>query len=470
MLSLPLLLEFAAYMVGSFWKIYIVNTFLRIDFITLTLFIGVGAVILIRDYVNALNEKDKINATLEATVEERTHNLEAQKEIAQRQTLLAVEASKAKSEFLARMSHEVRTPLNAILGLSKLLLSKKPPDELYEDITDIQTEGSNLLQIVNSILDFSKIESGKIDIVNKNYLFKGLIDEIGEAVKAIISSTNLQFIVELDARIPESLKGDALRIKQILLNLLGNSLKYTQHGFVKLSASLASPAGEAPVLCFKVIDSGIGIRVEDQARLFQDFTRVDIEKNRSIPGTGLGLAICASYCKAMGGTISVESVYGHGSVFIIELPQEAADSPFPGPAEGNKLEPSFSAPKARILIVDDMRTNLKVAEAMVGLFKAQIDTVRSGNEALEKIRTSPPYDLILLDHMMPEKDGIETAREIRALGLKDLPIIALTANAVSGMREMFIESGFNGYLSKPIVFKELESVLSAWLPKEKLQV
>ncbi|GBU23492.1 sensor kinase [Fibrobacteria bacterium R8-3-H12] len=373
-------------------------------------------------------------------------------------------ASKAKSDFLAKMSHEIRTPMNAIIGMAELALREQTSDAAREHIITIKQAGANLLSIINDILDFSKIESGKLGIVPSNYLFSSLIKDVISIIKMRIVGSNLSFVVDIDPNIPNSLFGDETRIRQALLNVLSNAVKYTKKGFISFSAS-GEITGDTVLLTIEIADSGIGIKPEDLKKLFGEFVQVDMASHKGVEGTGLGLAITKNLIKMMNGDISVQSEYGKGSTFTIKLPQKIRSDESLDIAKNDSIAIKFSAPKAKILVVDDMGTNLKVAEGLMRPYKMQIDTCLSGIEAIEKIKADN-YDLVFMDHMMPEMDGIEATKIIRETHA-NLPIVALTANAVSGTREMFLSNGFNDFLSKPIDIVKLNSILEKWIPKEK---
>jgi len=496
-------------------------------------------------------------------------------------------ASNAKSEFLAKMSHEIRTPMNAIIGMAELALRENMDDSVHEHVVTIKQASTNLLSIINDILDFSKIESGKLEIIPGNYQFSSLVHDVISIIKMKVVDSNLQFVTNIDCNIPNSLFGDETRIRQVLLNILSNAVKYTKKGFVSFSVSVEK-SGDTAYLTIDVTDSGKGIKAEDLKKLFGEFVQVDMSSNRGIEGTGLGLAITKNLVKMMNGDINVHSEYRKGSMFTITLPQkiqsleplavvekpetknvlvyekneiyadsivctvdnlgvncERAESdetlreklkskeytylfvsysqmeqaksiiqelgsktqiivltefgnavtdrslsvlPMPvhsisvanvlnGVADNFSYSTSesitarFTVPKARVLIVDDINTNLKVAEGLMLPYKMHIDLRLSGVEAIEAVKANN-YDLVFMDHMMPEMDGIEATKLIREMSKEDshyanLPIIALTANAISGTREMFLANGFNDFLSKPIDMVKLNAVLAKWLPKEK---
>ena len=497
-------------------------------------------------------------------------------------------ASKAKSDFLAKMSHEIRTPMNAITGMAELALRQKIPDAAREHIITIKQAGNNLLSLINDLLDFSKIESGKLEIIPGNYQFSSLIHDVVSIIKMRVVDSNISFVVNIDCNVPNSLFGDETRIRQILLNVLSNAVKYTKKGFVSFSVS-GEINEDTAFLTIDVTDTGNGIKQEDLEKLFGEFVQIDMASHRGVEGTGLGLVITKKLVNAMGGDINVQSEYGKGSTFritlsqkicspeplaVIESPEEKsvlvyeknkiyADSilytvdnlgvvchkaendyelreklqakdytflfvsytmlvnakamikelnskteivvlaEFGNVPSGINLEilampvhsisvanilnglpdrfsygseenisvVQFSAPKARILIVDDIGTNLKVAEGLMLPYNMQMDLCYSGAAAIEFVRKNQ-YDLVFMDHMMPEMDGIEATKIIREMGgenpyYANLPIIALTANAVFGTKEMFLSNGFNDFLSKPIDTIKLNAILAKWIPREK---
>ncbi len=495
-------------------------------------------------------------------------------------------ASKAKSEFLAKMSHEIRTPMNAIVGMSELALREEKLAPAKEHVLTIKQASANLLAIINDILDFSKIESGKLEIIPANYLFSSLVNDVVSIIRMRVVDSRLRFVVNIDSNIPNALFGDEIRVRQVLLNILSNAVKYTKKGFISFSVNGKIKEEGTVLLTIDVADSGKGIRNEDIGKLFGDFIQVDMTANKGIEGTGLGLAITKNLVYAMGGDISIYSEYGKGSTFTITLPQKI-NSPEPlasveNPEEksvlvyerrqihadsmicnidnlgvnctrvknneelyaklktkdysfifvpyvlledvkkilselGSKIQivaltgfghtitdkdlgtlampvhsisvanilngisdtfsysansyrfsNTFIAPEARVIIVDDISTNLQVAEGLLLPYKMHVDLCLSGAEAIEAVKENN-YDLVFMDHMMPEMDGVEAAKHIRELGerFQNLPIIALTANAVSGVKEMFLANGFNDFLSKPIDTVKLNGILGKWISKEK---
>ncbi|MCL2207132.1 MAG: transporter substrate-binding domain-containing protein [Fibromonadales bacterium] len=381
----------------------------------------------------------------------------------------AEQSNRAKTAFLAKMSHEIRTPMNAITGMAELALRKDISNTVREEVTTIKRAGANLLSIINDILDLSKVESGKLEIIPKDYRFSSLINDVTSIIKAKLVNSKIQFDLKIDKNIPNVLFGDETRIRQIFLNVLGNAVKFTNEGSILFLIN-GEITEDTVVITADITDSGKGIREEDIQKLFGDFVQVDLTSNREVEGTGLGLSITKNLVEAMGGSISVKSEYGKGSTFIITLPQKIR-SYEPMKMSENQEDASdftvrFNAPKARLLVVDDIETNLKVAEGLLSYYKVQLDLCLSGQKAIGKIDSDNPYDLIFMDHMMPEMDGVETTRLIREKGY-ELPIIALTANAVSGTKEMFLSNGFNDFLSKPIDIAKLNAILEKWIPKEK---
>jgi signal transduction histidine kinase/CheY-like chemotaxis protein len=499
----------------------------------------------------------------------------------------ADEKDKRKSSFLANMSHEIRTPMNAIIGFAELALREDIPPAAYEHIFTIKQAGANLLSIINDILDFSKIESGKLEILPSDYLLSSLVNDVVSIIKMRATYSRLRFVVNIDCNIPNALFGDEVRVRQILLNVLSNAVKYTDKGFVsfKVTGNIDENSPDTVTLVAEVSDSGKGIKKEDLGKLFKDFSQVDKMKNKGIEGTGLGLAITNNVLKAMGGSIAVNSEYGKGSTFTVSLPQKftsseklarveggaaksvivyerreiysssvvstienlgvrctlvatefefdekiagnAYDFIFTAPALyeavkkiiakrrskakvallaefgdavadrdatilsmpvysitvanmlngvsgssdfGAKKETfaKFIAPEAEVMVVDDTSTNLRVAEGLLAPYKLSLTLCKSGPEAIAAAQTRQ-FDLIFMDHMMPGMDGIEATQQIRALSKthRTLPIIALTANAVSGAKEMFLSEGFNDFISKPIDIAKLNHVLDKWIKPEK---
>jgi signal transduction histidine kinase/CheY-like chemotaxis protein len=387
----------------------------------------------------------------------------------------ATEASRAKSEFLARTSHEIRTPMNAIIGLSELATREYGSPKVLEYIKSIQRAGTGLLSIINDILDFSKIESGNISLNRLKYDIFSILNDVINIITIRLVEKPIELIIDTDSTLPGSLVGDATRIKQIILNLLSNAVKYTDKGYIKFTVKYDKISANEIKIFFIVEDSGIGIKESDIDKLFGKFYRIEEKHNSNVEGTGLGLAIAKSLCHSMGGEITLKSEYGQGSTFTATIPQEVDDwkpidenSLINLPNE-NKQNASFIAPEVDVLIVDDYQSNLLVAEGLLKYYRFNVFTCLNGREAVEMIRERC-FDLILMDHMMPEMDGIEATNAIRSMEgerFQGLPIIALTANAVSGMREMFLANGFNDFLSKPIEFSMLDLILRKWIPETK---
>jgi signal transduction histidine kinase/CheY-like chemotaxis protein len=491
------------------------------------------------------------------------------------------EENKSKSTFLARMSHEIRTPMNAIIGMSELALRADKLASMAECVVSIKQAGHNLLSIIDDILDFSRIESGNLGIVSAPYLFASVLNDAINVIRMRLLGKPLVFAVYVGGGVRNNLIGDEYRIRQILLNVLSNAVKYTPEGTITLTVESADTGNGTVLMTFKTADSGIGIKKEDLEDLFADFVRLDLNRNRSVEGTGLGLAITRSLCLAMGGNIAAESTYGVGSVFTVTLPQKfVGDDPvalvknpeekrvlfyderpfyaesvltalrtlgvdvflaqnpeafltrlkdnafqfafvspglfdqamnlvkkldlrvrlvllagfdapslswdvsvLPMPAYAvsiaNVLNGTassdwkkaasihFTAPDAKVLVVDDNLVNLKIARGLLEPYGMQVDVCKSGAQALT-IADQNRYDLVFMDHMMPDMDGVETTIRLRGIvEYRDVPIVALTANAISGMREMFLEKGMNDFLSKPIDPVKLETVLRKWIPESK---
>lgn len=501
---------------------------------------------------------------------------------------IAERAAKAKTNFLANTSHEIRTPMNAILGMTELILREEISDIVKENAINIKSAGTNLLGIINDILDISKIESGKLDIIEDEYEFASIINDITNIANVRMDEKNIKFLVEVEPSIPYKMYGDEVRLRQIIINLVNNGIKFTDEGFVKLKINWTKGDNASLDLLVSVEDSGIGIKDEDKEKLFQTFNQVNIKKNRKIEGTGLGLSICKSLLELMHGEIKVESTYGKGSIFSFRLPQKVLNyKPFikiplkntnqkvlvleenenyrnsldyafktlevEAEIENNedvfieklnkdtydqvfmptnivyKLKEmekevcketkvvamlgrresyqvmenikiiqkpiyglsiaalindenlnniynttnekeivKFIAPKAKILIVDDNLVNLKVAKGLMSPYEMEIDIVISGYEAINMVQKKN-YDIVFMDHMMPGMDGVETTKAIRNLNngvFEELTIIALTANAVTGAKDMFIENSLNDFLSKPIEIKKLNLILNKWIRED----
>lgn len=389
----------------------------------------------------------------------------------------AILANQAKAVFLASMSHEIRTPLNAVLGMDELILRESTEKNIQEYALDIKNAGRSLLALINDILDFSKIESGKLTILPSEYEVVSLLNDCYSMTSGKAEAKKLTLQVDSNPLIPKILYGDEIRIRQIILNLLNNAIKYTSEGEVILSLDGHSLGDNEYLLQITISDTGIGIRAEDQPKLFESFERIDEIKNRNIEGTGLGLPITKQLVDLMHGTITVKSEYGSGSVFRVELPQkivsaEAAGDFISDSPHNTSGMPShqktFRVPEGRILIVDDVPLNLKFLKALLKPSQIQIDTARSGMECLELVKTSS-YHIIFLDHMMPDMDGVETLRAMHKLSENKnthTPVIMLTANALSGAREEYLAAGFSDYLAKPVQPDKLQHILLKYLPQE----
>ncbi len=387
-------------------------------------------------------------------------------------------ANEAKGKFLARMSHEIRTPINAVLGMDEMILRESREQNIKEYAMDIYMAGQTLLSLINDILDFSKIDSGKMEIVPVEYDTSSLIYDLSNMTSQRAKDKNISFEVEADSEIPSRLYGDDVRIRQVLMNILTNAVKYTNEGTVWLRIQSRRIDGTA-VLRFEVEDTGIGIKKEDLPRLSAEFERIEEERNRNIEGSGLGMNITIQLLALLGSRLQVESTYGKGSKFYFELEQKIIDGTPIGDfqsrvhqiTENYKYSTRFCAPDARILVVDDNAVNRRVLRNLLKETQIQVADAGGGAECLELVQREH-YDLIFLDHMMPEMDGVETLHRMRALSdypCHDTPVIVLTANAVSGAKEKYLAEGFDNFLSKPIVPEKLENMIKYMLPGELLQ-
>ncbi len=376
----------------------------------------------------------------------------------------ADKANAAKTDFLSSMSHEIRTPLNAIVGFSQNLYEDNIPDSAKEQVEDIISASNSLLEIVNGILDISKIEANKLEIINDEYSFKKVFDELVILTRARMGEKTLDFRVVYDESIPPVFFGDKTRIKQVILNLLTNSVKYTKTGFIEFKVSSVIK-DDVCRLIISVEDSGVGIKQENIDKLFTKFQRFE-ERNTTIEGTGLGLAITKKLVELMGGQIIVHSVYGEGSKFTIVINQRIVKNPVKNIEEMHSLAVNsevFDLSGKKVLVVDDNKLNLKVASKLLEKYSLDIETVVSGFECLDKIKAGNKYDLVLLDDMMPKMSGVETLKELKKIEGFTTPVVILTANAISGMKEKYLNDGFNDYLAKPIDKAELNRVLKAFL-------
>lgn len=375
----------------------------------------------------------------------------------------AVKANNAKSEFLSSMSHEIRTPLNAIVGFSQALSEEDINDNAKDEVKDIMMASNSLLELVNGILDISKIESGKIEIVNTEYQFKNIYDELVILAKARMGDKPLDFRCHYDEDIPPVLYGDYTRVKQVILNILTNAVKYTREGYIDFSVSSVRK-DDICRLIISVEDSGIGIKQENIPKLFTKFERLDLEKNITIEGTGLGLAMTKKLVELMNGTIVVQSIYGKGSKFTIAIDQRVVHKEVVVEKSEEKKVSEVHAEGRKVLIVDDNKINLKVASRLLENYKLDITTVESGALCIDKVNSNT-YDLILMDDMMPNMSGVETLHKLKEIDGFAIPVVALTANAVTGMKEKYLNDGFDDYLAKPINRDELNNIVAKYLNK-----
>ena len=465
-------------------------------------------------HIRTRDEIEELYHAVDRTVHDMVHYIDrVRHEQELKEDLRVAEAaSKAKSEFLSNMSHEIRTPINAVLGLDEMILRESREEEIRRYATDIQSAGSTLLALINDILDSSKIESGKMEILPVQYELASTINDLVNMISTKAKDKDLELIVHVDETTPRLLFGDEIRVKQCILNVLTNAVKYTEKGSVTMEIGwipydpahpldLDGSGGEGEVseggtaeiteeirpeesgaekiyLTARVADTGIGIKEEDIGKLFSPFERIEEIRNRSVEGTGLGMSIVKKLLAMMGTKLVVKSVYGEGSDFSFSVLQEVVDKDPIGDFEESyrkSLESQeeyhalFTAPEAKILVVDDTKMNLTVVKGLLKETEVQVVTAESGAETLEKV-TEERYDLILLDHRMPEMDGLETREAMETLEGNlnpDTPVIALTANAVAGAREIYMDAGFVDYLSKPIDSVKLEKTLLRYLPREK---
>ena len=382
-------------------------------------------------------------------------------------------ANRAKTNFLANMSHEIRTPMNAVVGMSELIIAEDCGEKVRDYANDIKSAGLNLLSIINDILDLSKVESGKMELVEEEYAVSELMQDSVNLVQMIAEQKGLQVKLHMAQDIPHSLYGDVGKIRQILINIINNSIKFTAKGWVGLGVSGKYTDDEHYELKFDIRDTGIGIKEEELALIFDSFRQLDMNRNRKIEGTGLGLAITKQFVELMDGDIQVKSEYGKGTHFIIHIKQRVVDKENDADVAVNdhvetKEMQMFTAPKCRVLVVDDNALNRKLATAMLKFYQFDMDEADSGKDAIELVKQKA-YDIIFMDHMMPEMDGVIATGIIRnecgENGMNAV-IIALTANALQGAKEEFLARGFDDFLSKPFQRNQLHEMLDKWVKKE----
>ncbi len=389
----------------------------------------------------------------------------------------ARKASRARDVFLANMSHEIRTPINTMLGLNELILRESQDETIRGYALDIKQAGTILLSLVSDILDFSKLQSGKMELAEGTYDISSLLNDLINSVSIPLRKKKLRLSLDIASDIPYKLSGDEVHLRQIIGNLLSNAVKYTQTGTVTLRLAWEKQEKETLLLKIAVEDTGVGVKEKDIARIFETFNRLDMEASRNEEGTGLGLAVTHQLVGMMGGKLEVKSEYGKGSVFSFAIPQKIINASPLGDFQEQydksvrnsiSYREKFIAPLAKILVVDDNAMNLAVAQDLLRKTKLQIDVASSGGECLEMLKRKE-YHLICMDHMMPVMDGVQTLHAIRELEdnpSRNIPVIALTANAVVGAKEFYLKAGFEDYLSKPIEPDKLEDILIQYLPKE----
>ena len=438
--------------------------------------IGLFFVIIVLTFILYLRSHNA-GKRLDALVQQRTEELDASQDHLRAALHDAEAANHAKSAFLATMSHEIRTPMNAIIGITQIELQKgNLPNEYVTALNHIYSSGNSLLGIINDILDLSKIESGKMELHSVEYDVPNFINDTVLLNIVRIGTKQIEFLLDVSENLPSRLVGDELRLKQILNNTLSNSIKYTERGYVKLSVTHTAEDADV-TLRFTIEDSGQGMTPEDLKKLFSEFARFNMKANQTTEGTGLGLVITKKLVVMMGGNIHVESEYGKGSRFTIEVKQKGVECDTIGPEVSKKLccftysnkrhEDNLQVvhvpmPYGKVLVVDDVRINLLVAEGLMRLYKLNVETVSSGFQAIDLIKSGKTYDIIFMDQMMPQMDGIESTQQLRALGYTGI-IVALTANALVGNEDMFLNNGFDGFISKPIDTRHLDRLLHKFI-------
>ena len=432
-------------------------------FINIFISISVFILISVIYYLGYRNEKIYSKRMEEMKIEEQRQEYETR--VLKLEKEAADNANKAKSNFLANMSHEIRTPMNAILGMDEMILRESDDKRIRKYATNIQSAGRTLLSIINDILDLSKIESGRMELVSVEYDFASVLNDIVNMTMAKAEDKGLSYELTVDPDIPSVMYGDEIRIRQVILNIVNNAIKYTEKGSIKIFVGFKN---DEKKLVVRVTDTGIGIREEDMDKLFSSFQRLDETKNRNVEGTGLGLNITRQLAEMMGGSINVESKYGSGSVFTVDMVQRVVDiTPIGDYTERlmksheqrEEFRPSLVAPSAKVLIVDDNEMNLEVITELMADTRIRTSVALSGTECIEIIKKEH-FDVILLDQMMPGMSGTQTLETLRKEHLADdTPVIALTADAIIGARDTYIREGFSDYLSKPVMYADLENIL-----------
>ncbi len=456
-----------------FWTGYIIKNFKRLikrKYIPIIVFILVSGPVMYLQFLFPELVLETIVASFMIvcmffTIENPDLVLINQLNIAKEQ---AEKANLAKTEFLSSMSHEVRTPLNAIVGFSQSIEEQDIPDNIRDDLQYIKAASNTLLELVNGILDISKIEADKVEIINTEYNIEKLLDEVSALAKTKIGEKPLDFRTNFDKNLPRVLYGDHFRLKQILINLLTNAMKYTEEGYVEFKVDIVKK-DDICRLIITIEDTGIGIKNEEIDKLFEKFERLNVSKFRSIEGTGLGLAITKKLVELMNGQILVHSEYGVGSKFTVAIDQRVIMEPSTVDLEKTMTLDlkDLKFDNNKVLIVDDNKINLKVAARLLSNYNVKIDEVSSGQECLDKITSGVKYELILLDDMMPHMSGVETLKKLREIKGFNTPIVALTANAIVGMREKYLNDGFDDYIPKPIERDQLNKLVVKFLEKKK---